>query len=323
LPKKRQINLNKGEKMRRVMKVAVVGSLIASTALYAASTAGCVGCHGTNFEKHAMGKSKVVKDMSKADIVAALKGYKDGSYGGAMKGIMKGQVTSLSDADMQAIADSIKGGSAAAPAPAAAPAKKVININEGVDDQKLLDKQDLGKKKVMDETVLGLRKQTLFEEDVTPVSGKFDRPAAGTSNRFERAYVNAPPMIPHSVEGLLPITQDNNQCLGCHMPDVAKGVGATSIPPSHFTNYRPTTKMEGNKVVKEGKELGQNNTSDVLIAKAKKLNHLYQGRFNCSQCHAPQADVKPIVGNTFKSDGLTGDLKSGSNLIDVINEGVE
>jgi cytochrome c-type protein NapB len=107
------------------------------------------------------------------------------------------------------------------------------------------------------------------------------------------------------------------------MPDVAKGVGATSIPPSHFTNYRPTTKMEGNKVVKEGKELGKNNTSDVLIAKAKKLNHLYQGRFNCSQCHAPQADVKPIVGNTFKSDGLTGDLKSGSNLIDVINEGVE
>ena len=314
--------------MRRVMKVAVVGSLIASAALYAAGTAGCVGCHGKNFEKHAMGKSKVVKDMSKADIVAALKGYKDGSYGGAMKGIMKGQVASLSDADMQAIADSIKGGSAAAPAPAAAaPAKKVININEGVDSKELLDKQDLGNKKVVDETVLGLRKQTLFEEDVTPVSGKFDRPAAGTSNRFERAYVNAPPMIPHSVEGLLPITKDNNQCLGCHMPDVAKGVGATPIPPSHFTNYRPTTVLKDGELVKEGKTVGMNgnlgNVSDIKIAKAKKLNHLYQGRFNCSQCHAPQADVKPIVGNTFKSDGLTGDLKSGSNLVDVINEGVE
>jgi cytochrome c-type protein NapB len=270
-----------------------------------------------------MGKSKVVKDMSKADIVAALKGYKDGSYGGAMKGIMKGQVASLSDADMQAIADSIKGGSATSAPAAAAPAKKVININEGVDDPKLLEKEDLGNKKVVDETVLGLRKGTLFKEDVAPADVKYDRPAPGTSARFERAYVNAPPMIPHSVEGLLPITKDNNQCLGCHMPDVAKGVGATPIPASHFTNYRPDTKMEGNKVVKEGKVLGKNNTSDVLLAKAKKLNHLYQGRFNCSQCHAPQADVKPIVGNTFKPDGLTGDLKAGSNLVDVIDEGVE
>ena len=313
--------------MRRVMKVAVVGSLIASTALYAASTAGCAGCHGTNFEKHAMGKSKVVKDMSKADIVAALKGYKDGSYGGAMKGIMKGQVGSLSDADMQAIADSIKGGSATSAPAAAAPAKKVININEGVDDPKLLEKEDLGNKKVVDETVLGLRKGTLFKEDVAPKDIKYDRPAPGTSARFERAYVNAPPMIPHSVEGLLPITKDNNQCLGCHMPDVAKGVGATPIPPSHFTNYRPTTVLKGGELVKEGKTVGMHgqlgNVGDIKLAKAKKLNHLYQGRFNCSQCHAPQANVKPIVGNTFKPDGLTGDLKTRSNLVDVIDEGVQ
>ena len=313
--------------MRKVMKVAVVGSLIASSALYASSsTKGCVGCHGANFEKHAMGKSKVVKNMSHADIVAALKGYKAGTYGGAMKGIMKGQVTSMSDADMEAIADTITNGSKA-PAEfakdAKADVKKVININEGVDDPNLLSKEDLGNKKVVDETVLGLRKKTLFEEDVAPADVKYDRPAPGTAPRFERAYVNAPPMIPHSVEGLLPITKDNNQCLGCHMPDVAKGVGATPIPASHFTNYRPTTVMKGDKVVKEGKVLGQNNTSDVLIAKAKKLNHLYQGRFNCSQCHAPQADVKPIVGNTFKPDGLTGDLKSGSNLVDVIDEGVK
>ena len=311
--------------MRRVMKVAVVGSLIASAALYAASTAGCAGCHGTNFEKHAMGKSKVVKDMSKADIVAALKGYKAGTYGGAMKGIMKGQVASLSDADIQAIADSIKGGSATT-APAA-PAKKVININKGVDDPNLIAKEDLAKKKVVDETVLGLRKGTLFKEDVAPKDIKYDRPAPGAAPRFERAYVNAPPMIPHSVEGLLPITQDNNQCLGCHMPNVAKSVGATPIPASHFTNYRPTTVLKGGELVKEGKTVGMHgqlgNVGDIKLAKAKKLNHLYQGRFNCSQCHAPQANVKPIVGNTFKPDGLTGDLKAGSNLVDVIDEGVE
>jgi len=315
--------------MRKVMKVAVVGSLIASSALYASSsTAGCAGCHGANFEKHAMGKSKVVKDLSKADIVAALKGYKAGTYGGAMKGIMKGQVATMSDADMAAIADSIKGASKAPAAAPAAAAKKVININAGVDDPTLLSKEDLGNKKVVDETVLGLRKTTLFEEDVAPADVKYDRPAPGTAPRFERAYVNAPPMIPHSVEGLLPITKDNNQCLGCHMPDVAKGVGATPIPKSHFTDYRPTTVLKNGELLKEGKKIGiakgdMGNVGDIKIAKAKKLNHLYQGRFNCSQCHAPQADVKPIVGNTFKSDGLTGDLKSRSNLVDVINEGVE
>jgi cytochrome c553 len=36
-----------------------------------------------------------------------MKGYKDGSYGGAMKGLMKGQVAALSDADIEAIAQKI------------------------------------------------------------------------------------------------------------------------------------------------------------------------------------------------------------------------
>jgi len=68
------------------------------------NTAACAGCHGVSFEKKAMNVSKVVSDMSKADIVTALKGYKDGSYGGGMKALMKGQVAGLSDADMEAIA---------------------------------------------------------------------------------------------------------------------------------------------------------------------------------------------------------------------------
>ena len=307
-----------------------LGSLLAASTLYGVSTAACVGCHGANFEKKAMGISKVVKDMSKEDIVKALKGYKDGSYGGAMKGLMKGQVASLSDADIDSIASSIKGGSAKAPDKTEAPAKaeaKVVDINAKVADKARLDKEDLGNKKVVDETVLGLRKTSLFEENVKPNDGKFNRPAPGASARFERAYVNAPPMIPHSVDGLLPITKENNQCLGCHMPDVAKGVGATPIPPSHFTNYRPETVLKDGELVKEGKKVGLKadigNTSDIKIAKAKKLNHLYQGRFNCSQCHAPQANVDTAVGNTFKPDGLTGDLKTSSNLADIINDGVK
>ena len=86
---------------------------IAATSTFAANTAACAGCHGANFEKAALGKSKIVKDMAHADIVTALKGYKDDSYGGAMKGVMKGQVASLSDEDIEAIATQITGGSEA------------------------------------------------------------------------------------------------------------------------------------------------------------------------------------------------------------------
>jgi cytochrome c-type protein NapB len=321
---------NEGEKMIKVLKVLTLGSLLASSALYAASTAACAGCHGANFEKKAMGKSKVVKDMSKADIVAALKGYKDGSYGGAMKGMMKGQVATLSDADMAAIADAIKGASAAPATKAAAPAaKKLEDINAKVAEKARLDKEDLGNKKEVSELTLGLRKTDLYSEgdDTAGVKTDYSRPAPGQSTRFERAYVNAPPMIPHSVDGLLPITQNNNQCIGCHMPESAKAMGATPIPPSHFTNYRPTTVYKDGEFVKEGKTVGMSgelgNVSDIKIAKAKKLDKLYQGRFNCSQCHAPQAKVDTVVGNTFQSDGLTDELKGHSTLADAMNEGVD
>ena len=90
---------------KTLVTMAIVG--LASTSTFAANTAACAGCHGANFEKAALGKSKIVKDMTKENIVAALKGYKDGSYGGAMKGVMKGQVAALSDADMDAIATQI------------------------------------------------------------------------------------------------------------------------------------------------------------------------------------------------------------------------
>ena len=45
--------------------------------------------------------------MPKAEFVAALKGYQDGTYGGAMKGLMAGQVKGLDEATIQAIADQI------------------------------------------------------------------------------------------------------------------------------------------------------------------------------------------------------------------------
>ncbi|MGA1931371.1 c-type cytochrome [Arcobacter sp. YIC-464] len=88
-------------------KLVVAATLLTACVAFANPYAKCVGCHGANGEKAAMGKSKIIKDMSKADFIAAMKGYKDGSYGGPMKGLMKGQVSSLSDADIEAIANQI------------------------------------------------------------------------------------------------------------------------------------------------------------------------------------------------------------------------
>ena len=92
--------------MKTIVKIVAVTALM-TPAVFAAGTAACKGCHGANFEKKAMNVSKIVSEMSKEDIVTAMKGYKDGSYGGAMKGIMKGQVASLDDAAITAIADEI------------------------------------------------------------------------------------------------------------------------------------------------------------------------------------------------------------------------
>jgi len=55
----------------------------------------------------ALGVSPVIAGQAKEDIATKLKGYKDGSFGGAMKSVMAGQVASLSDADIDSLADYI------------------------------------------------------------------------------------------------------------------------------------------------------------------------------------------------------------------------
>ena len=90
------------------MKKIVLGTLVLGVAAFAAVNLGaCKGCHGANFEKHALGKSKIVKDMTKQQVADALVGYKKGTYGGPMKGIMKGQVAKYSEADLKAAANTL------------------------------------------------------------------------------------------------------------------------------------------------------------------------------------------------------------------------
>jgi len=96
------------------MKKLFIGCLVSCSVAFSLSAAdtfntnSCSGCHGKDFSKSALNKSKIVKDMSNKDIRTALKGYKNGTYGGPMKALMKNQVKKYSDSDLDKIADFIK-----------------------------------------------------------------------------------------------------------------------------------------------------------------------------------------------------------------------
>ena len=162
------------------------------------------------------------------------------------------------------------------------------------------------------EESLGLRKTDLYSEDNT-IADKtaYHTEAPGTSKRFKRAYQDAPPMIPHDVADFLPITKNNNACTGCHMPEVAPAMGATPIPPSHFLDMRPHHKFDGKQFVKSADVM--KNETDV-----KKLTHLSQARFNCSQCHAPQTTGTLAVNSTFEANYTREDGETKSSWDDVI-----
>ncbi|WP_419777417.1 nitrate reductase cytochrome c-type subunit [Malaciobacter marinus] len=176
--------------------------------------------------------------------------------------------------------------------------------------------------KTVSEESLGLRKTDLYTEKSTIADKtKYSTSPAGAGMIYERAFENAPPMIPHDIEGMLPITINNNACTTCHTPGIAESMNATPIPKSHFTDFRPVTKLlKDGKIEKDGKVY--TNTSDLKLADYKKLNSLAGARFNCSQCHAPQSDGQ-LVDNTFKADFKTENANKSSNLIDTMNEGVK
>ena len=95
---------------KTLKSLVIAGAIIGSSTLLADGAAmynKCAGCHGSAGEKVALGKSKVISNMSEADLVTALNGYKDGTYGGTMKGLMKGQVANLSSDDIKALSTHI------------------------------------------------------------------------------------------------------------------------------------------------------------------------------------------------------------------------
>lgn len=146
------------------------------------------------------------------------------------------------------------------------------------------------------EDELGLRKTTLFNENATIEAYDYSGKVAGESMLIERAFENAPPMIPHSTEGMLPITKDNNTCTSCHLPDIAEAVGAIPMPKSHFYNFRDNVDLQG---------------------------QMDDSRFNCVICHTTQVNAPALVGNNFKADFRQDNGNVRSNLLDVLNEGLK
>ena len=94
--------------MKKITKITLGLIVLASTTLAATDGATlykkCAGCHGINAEKKALGKSQVIKGWEETKTVTALKGYKNGTYGSVMKGVMKGQVASLNEDQINSLA---------------------------------------------------------------------------------------------------------------------------------------------------------------------------------------------------------------------------
>jgi len=89
-----------------IKALVVAGAILGTTTLSADGGTlfnKCAGCHGKTAQKSALGKSKIINEMSKEDLVLAINGYKDGTYGGAMKALMKGQVAKLSKEEVDSL----------------------------------------------------------------------------------------------------------------------------------------------------------------------------------------------------------------------------
>ena len=148
------------------------------------------------------------------------------------------------------------------------------------------------------EDSLGLRKTTLYNEDVNPAKTTYSTSTAGSGHKIDRAFQDAPPMIPHDTTGMLPITIKDNQCIACHDPMVAESMGATPYPASHMTNFRPKS------VATSGVNTSSEKLAHISIQKEGKL---VGARFNCSQCHAPQSSGALAVENNFRPDFTSKD----------------
>ena len=95
--------------MKKLVLSTVIALGLLGTSVSANNLGTCMSCHGVNWEKAALGKSKIVADMSVTEIATVLKGYKDGTYDSAgMGSLMKSQVARYSNEELDAMAATIQ-----------------------------------------------------------------------------------------------------------------------------------------------------------------------------------------------------------------------
>jgi cytochrome c-type protein NapB len=126
----------------------------------------------------------------------------------------------------------------------------------------------LAQGKAVTEREMGLSRTDVFE---TPVQ----QPYALDAGSSRPAPLGTPPVIVHPVESMLPIKVDANQCLACHDKPALQGKKVAKgqpqpAPASHYLRSPGT---------------------------GAGLSGAY---YDCMLCHAPQANVKPLVGTTSR-----------------------
>jgi cytochrome c-type protein NapB len=112
---------------------------------------------------------------------------------------------------------------------------------------------------------------------------------AGESKLMDRSFSDAPPLIPHTVEDMLPIYADENECLECHHPDNVTSKDDLPLSDTHFE--RP--------VIVEGKK---NEPMRNKVDRYEKAVDLFGARYNCTMCHAPQAGNVKTPKSLFRGD---------------------
>lgn len=109
---------------------------------------------------------------------------------------------------------------------------------------------------------------------------------AGESKLLGRDFPDAPPQIPHTVDEMLPITSDDNECLECHHPDNTVSKADSPLPETHFERAVMAAGKPGEGMI--WKVQGYKKAKDVVGS-----------RYNCSMCHTAQATNVDTPANSF------------------------
>ncbi len=97
-------------------------------------------------------------------------------------------------------------------------------------------------------------------------------PGVGQPTLIVRTFIGQPPLVPHTIEKYVSLTQEENACLECHITDDLRGQKVPKISESHLS--KTLKRRDGQPAVE-------------------------MTRFQCDSCHVPQVDAKELVDSQF------------------------